>query len=354
VTPLLEVGHLIKHYPVSAGILGEGKRVVRAVDDISFAIEAGTTLALVGESGSGKTTTAQLVLLLEKPTSGAIRFMGVDVTRADRRTLREYKRSVQAVFQDPYSSLSPRMRVGDIIAEPMQIHGGLTRGQLRAKVGELLEHVGLRPAMERYYPHQFSGGQRQRIAIARALSLNPKLIVLDEPVSALDVSIQAQILNLLVDLQREFGLTYLLISHDLAIVDHMSHRVAVMYAGKLAETGTGAAVYGDPAHPYTRALMSAVPSLDPDEPLKDVVSGEVANPVDPPSGCRFHPRCPLRRALGSPQICVDEEPPLVDVVAGHAAACHFAGQTAGATGDGPAKAVLTAGAAADTSPAGTA
>jgi oligopeptide/dipeptide ABC transporter ATP-binding protein len=322
-SPLLEVENLVKHYPSEGGSFGAAGHVVRAVDGISFSLEEGTTLALVGESGCGKTTTAQLVLLLEKPTSGSIRFRGTDITRADRRTLREYKQSVQAVFQDPYSSLNPRMRVGDIVGEPLAIHGRLTRRALNIRVGELLEQVGLRPASARYFPHQFSGGQRQRIAIARALSLNPKLIVLDEPVSALDVSIQAQILNLVVDLQKKMRLSYLLISHDLAIVEHMSHRVAVMYAGKLVELADGQRLYGAPAHPYTGALIAAVPSIDPDDPLTNIVSGEVANPADPPPGCRFHPRCPLRKELGSPQVCVDVEPPLIEIAAGHACACHF-------------------------------
>ena len=315
--PLIEVRNLTKHYPAT------GHRLIRAVDDISFTIEPGTTLAVVGESGSGKTTTAQLILLLEKPTSGTIHFRGVDVTRAGRRALREYKQSVQAVFQDPYSSLNPRMRVGQIVGEPLQIHVHLSRRELALRVDELLAQVGLSSATARYYPHQFSGGQRQRIAIARALSLNPKLIVLDEPVSALDVSIQAQILNLLVDLQQQLGLSYLLISHDLAIVDHMSHRVAVMYAGQLVEVATGERLYAEPAHPYTSALMAAVPSIDPDMPLHDVIGGEVSNPANPPSGCRFHPRCPLRKELGSPTICVEVEPPLFELASGHTCACHF-------------------------------
>ena len=315
--PLIEVRNLTKHYPAT------GHRLIRAVDDISFTIEPGTTLAVVGESGSGKTTTAQLILLLEKPTSGTIHFRGVDVTRAGRRALREYKQSVQAVFQDPYSSLNPRMRVGQIVAEPLEIHGHLSRRELALRVDELLAQVGLSSATARYYPHQFSGGQRQRIAIARALSLKPKLIVLDEPVSALDVSIQAQILNLLVDLQQQLGLSYLLISHDLAIVDHMSHRVAVMYAGQLVEMATGERLYAEPAHPYTSALMAAVPSIDPDMPLHDVIGGEVSNPANPPSGCRFHPRCPLRKELGSPTICVEVAPPLIELASGHTCACHF-------------------------------
>lgn len=320
-TPLLEVEGLSKHFRTSGAIGGGG--LIRAVDDVSFAIEAGQTLALVGESGSGKTTTAQMVLLLEKPTMGRIRFRGVDVVPGDRRVLHAYRQAVQAVFQDPYSSLNPRMRVEEIVGEPLRIHGRLGRRQLRARVAELLEHVGLRPEVARYFPHMFSGGQRQRIAIARALSLNPKLIVLDEPVSALDVSIRAQILNLLADLQRDLGLSYLLISHDLAIVEHMSHRVAVMYAGRLVETAPVDRLYAKPAHPYTTGLMAAVPSLDPDETLRDIVGGEIANPGDLPSGCRFHPRCPLRRELGDPAICVEADPALLPLAPEHACACHF-------------------------------
>ncbi len=323
-TPLLEIEGLTKHFDT-------GSAKVRAVDDVSFTIGEAQTLALVGESGSGKTTTAQMILLLEKPTAGTIRFRGSEITRADRRTLRTYTESVQAVFQDPYSSLNPRMRIGDIVAEPLQIHGQLSRRAVASRVGELLEYVGLNADQARNYPHQFSGGQRQRVAIARALSVRPKLIVLDEPVSALDVSIQAQILNLLVDLQRELGLSYLLISHDLAIVDHMSHRVAVMYAGRLVEMADGNRILSSPEHPYTRALMAAVPSTNPDEPLKDIVGGEVSNPADPPSGCRFHPRCPLREELGKPSICHEVLPPLTTVGPDHTSACHF--NRSGADGD---------------------
>jgi peptide/nickel transport system ATP-binding protein len=319
--PLLEVEGLSKHFRTSGTIGGGG--LVRAVDGVSFAIEEGQTLALVGESGSGKTTTAQMVLLLERPTAGQIRFRGADILAGDRRTLRAYRQAVQAVFQDPYSSLNPRMRVEEIVGEPLRIHGHLGRRQLRARVAELLEHVGLRPEVARHFPHMFSGGQRQRIAIARALSLNPRLIVLDEPVSALDVSIRAQILNLLADLQRDLGLSYLLISHDLAIVEHMSHRVAVMYAGRLVETAPVDRLYAQAAHPYTTGLMAAVPSLDPDEPLHDIVGGEIANPGDLPAGCRFHPRCPLRHELGEPAICVEQEPELLILSAEHACACHF-------------------------------
>ncbi len=321
-TALLEVEGLTKHY-LGSGPLAGGRHALRAVDGVSFAIEAGQTLALVGESGSGKTTTAQMVLLLEKPTAGIIRFRGSDIAHARRAALRDYRQSVQAVFQDPYSSLNPRMRVEEIVGEPLRIHGRQSGRELRSRVGELLEQVGLQPKVARYFPHMFSGGQRQRIAIARALSVQPELIVLDEPVSALDVSIRAQILNLLVDLQRDLGLSYLLISHDLAIVEHMSHRVAVMYAGRLVETAPVDRLYSEPAHPYTTGLMAAVPALDPDAPLRDVVGGEAANPSDIPAGCRFHPRCPLRRELGEPAICVEEDPALLPMAPDHACACHF-------------------------------
>jgi len=321
--PLLEVRDLVKHYPLAGGPFGGGNAVVHAVDGISFALEAGTTMAVVGESGSGKTTTARLILLLERPTAGSIHFEGQDISSASGATLRAYKRSVQAVFQDPYSSLSPRMRVRDIVGEPLEVHEKLGRTALRARVGELLEQVGLNPSAANAYPHQFSGGQRQRIAIARALSLNPKLIVLDEPVSALDVSIRAQILNLLVDLQRDRSLSYLLISHDLAIVEHMSHSVGVMYAGQMVELTSAERLYADPRHPYTEALMAAVPSIDPDQPLGLVVGGDVANPADPPSGCRFHPRCPLRESLGNPAICSETDPALGELDATHRVACHF-------------------------------
>lgn len=336
-TPLLEVDRLTKHYG-TAGLLGRSSRVIRAVDGVSFAIQPGRTLALVGESGSGKTTTAQLILLLEEPTAGTIRFRGTPVDITDRRALREYRHSVQAVFQDPFSSLNPRMRVEEIVGEPLRIHSHLGRRELRTRVGELLEQVGLQPQVARYFPHMFSGGQRQRIAIARALSMKPQLIVLDEPVSALDVSIRAQILNLLIDLQRDLGLSYLLISHDLAIVEHMSHQVAVMYAGRLVETAPVDRLYADPTHPYTTGLMAAVPSLDPDEPLRDIVGGEVANPGDLPTGCRFHPRCPLRTQLGEPPVCAEDDPALLPLAPDHACACHFRRPVSSATANlgGPA------------------
>jgi oligopeptide/dipeptide ABC transporter ATP-binding protein len=325
---LLEVEGLAKHYPLAGGPFGAVAGIVRAVDGVTFALQEGRTLAVVGESGSGKTTTARMILLLERPTAGTIRFGGSDLATASRHVLREYKRSVQAVFQDPYSSLSPRMRVRDIVGEPLAIHERMDRRTLRARVAELLEQVGLNPVVADSYPHQFSGGQRQRIAIARALALNPKVIVLDEPVSALDVSIRAQILNLLVDLQRERGLSYLLISHDLAIVEHMSHAVAVMYAGQMVELADADRIYADPQHPYTRALLGAVPSLDPDVPLAAVIGGEVANPAAPPAGCRFHPRCPLRAELGNPALCVEVDPATIDVDGDHRCACHFRGPLA--------------------------
>jgi oligopeptide/dipeptide ABC transporter ATP-binding protein len=320
---LLEVRDLVKHYPLAGGPFGGNDGIVHAVDGVSFGLEAATTMAVVGESGSGKTTTARLILLLERPTSGTIHFAGEDISTASGALLREYKRSVQAVFQDPYSSLNPRMRVRDIVGEPLEIHEKLGRSELRARVAELLEQVGLNPAAANAYPHQFSGGQRQRIAIARALSLNPKLIVLDEPVSALDVSIRAQILNLLVDLQRDRSLSFLLISHDLAIVEHMSHSVGVMYAGQMVELASAERLYADPRHPYTEALMAAVPSIDPDQPLGRIVGGDVANPADPPSGCRFHPRCPLRESLGNPPICSSVDPAVGVPESSHRVACHF-------------------------------
>lgn len=313
---------------MAAGVFGKGD-TVRAVDGVSFSIEPGETLAIVGESGSGKTTTARLVLLLEEPTAGSIRFHGRDVSLGgDQEVLKAYRRSVQAVFQDPFSSLSPRMRVQDIIAEPLKIHTSLTGDALKARVAELLHQVGVNPERARHYPHQFSGGQAQRIAIARALALRPDLIVLDEPVSALDMSIRAQILNLLVELQDEFGLSYLLISHDLSMVEHMSHHVGVMYAGQLVELTDAEGLYRDPQHPYTQALLAAVPSLDPDVPLENIVGGDVANPANHPSGCRFHPRCPLRVELGSPTICETSDPVVAkrreDTT--HLCACHFRGK----------------------------
>ena len=315
---LLEVQDLVKHFPSPRGLLQRRPKMIRAVDGVSFAIEKGTTFALVGESGCGKTTLAKLILLLEQTTRGSIRFQDQQAQRMRGKALREYKRSVQAVFQDPYSSLNPRMRVMDIVAEPLQTHEGIRGNALRTRVFELLEEVSLPTNSASLYPHEFSGGQRQRVAIARALALRPKLIVLDEPVSALDVSIRAQIINLLADLQERLGVSYLLISHDLAMVEHMSHVVAVMYLGKIVEMSSKDELYTNPQHPYTKALLEAVPQPDPTIPMRAVISGEVASPINPPSGCHFHPRCPIADA----SICPVVEPVLEEYGRDHAVSCH--------------------------------
>jgi len=316
--PLLEATRLTKHFALRRGLLGRRTDIVRAVDSISFTIEAGQTLGLVGESGCGKTTTSRMILRVEPPTSGDIRFEGAPLAALDREGLRHYRRSVQAVFQDPYASLDPRMRVAAIVGEPLVIGQRPTGTELRRRVRELLDLVGLPERAGRLFPHEFSGGQRQRIAIARALALSPKLVVLDEPVSALDVSIRAQILNLLHDLQRRLGISYLFIAHDLAAVAHMSHTIAVMYLGRIVEMGAAAEVALRPKHPYTRALFSAALPLDPGGRSEEIIlSGEIPSPLTPPPGCRFHTRCSHVM-----DRCRRDEPPL-HTESGRLVACHL-------------------------------
>jgi oligopeptide transport system ATP-binding protein len=315
-TALLEVKNLVKHFTVGRGL-------VRAVDGVSFSIEKGETLGLVGESGCGKTTTGRCILQLERPTSGSVLFEGRELTTMSDTELRAVRRKVQVIFQDPYSSLNPRMTVGQIIGEPLRVHGIVSgAGARAARVSDLLSRVGLLPGHASRYPHEMSGGQRQRVGIARALAMEPALIVCDEPVSALDVSIQAQIINLLEDLQSEYGLTYLFIAHDLAVVRHISDRVAVMYLGKIAEISDRKSIYDDPRHPYTKALLSAVPIPDPELEMKReriVLGGEVPSPLNPPAGCVFNPRCPI-----VVDRCRTEVPLLRELASGHAAACHLA------------------------------
>ena len=317
--PLLEVRDLKKHFPVKgAGLLGKAGSV-KAVDGISFTVNRAETLGLVGESGCGKTTTSKLVLAAERPTAGVIEFEGKDIASLPDRQLSDYRRKVQVVFQDPYSSLSPRMRVGEIIAEPLQAHEPLSRREIQSRVGELLELVGMRPDMGRLFPHEFSGGQRQQLAIARALSTNARLVVLDEPVSALDVSIRAHIIRLLEDIQARLGVSYLFIAHDLAAVSHLSHQTAVMYLGKLVEVADSLELCAAPLHPYTKALFAASLPSHPDEQREEIVlSGEVPSALNPPQGCRFHPRCPFAMPR-----CSEEEPVLAEVSLGHTVACHL-------------------------------
>ena len=315
---LLDVRNLTKHFSVKSGLFGREVGRVRAVDDVSFVIAPGQTLGIVGESGCGKTTTAKLVLLLETPTAGEIRFDGRALAGLEGDDLRAYRRSIQAVFQDPYASLNPRMRVGEIVAEPLVTNERLAADEVRARIDRLLDVVGLPQRAATLFPHEFSGGQRQRIAIARALALSPKIVVLDEPVSALDVSIRAQILNLLRDLQRDLGLSYLFIAHDLAAVSHMSHTIAVMYLGQIVEIGTARSVARNPQHPYTRALFSAALPSHPDERRDEIIlTGEVPSPLNPPAGCRFHPRCP------SVMDRCRVEVPTLRVSEGRDVACHL-------------------------------
>ena len=317
---VLEAAELTKHFQSRRGLLGGSRGVVRAVDGISFTIEKGRTLGVVGESGCGKTTTAKLVLGLEDPTGGAIRFEGRDLGALDAAGRRNYRKSVQAVFQDPYASLNPRMRVGAIIAEPLVTNEQVPAKAVRKRVEELLDLVGLPSRAADLFPHEFSGGQRQRIAIARALALSPKLVVLDEPVSALDVSIRAQVLNLLRDLQEHLGLAYLFIAHDLAAVAHMSHAIVVMYLGRIVESGGAQTVASDPKHPYTRALFSAALPSSPEERGEEIIlGGEVPSPLRPPPGCHFHPRCASAMAR-----CAKEAPRLAEVE-GRLVSCHLYG-----------------------------
>ena len=324
---LLEVSNLSKHYPTQQSWLGRGGALVRAVDGVSFTIGAGETLGLVGESGCGKSTTGKLILRLQNPTAGSIRWQGTDISTLGQAQMRPVRRQLQAVFQDPYASLNPRMRAADIVAEPIRNYEPLPAAQMQERVAALFARVGLRAEQMVKYPFEFSGGQRQRLGIARALSVQPRLIVCDEPVSALDVSVQAQVINLLMDLQREFHLSYLFIAHDLAVVEHISHRVAVMYLGKIVEIAPKKAIFTRPQHPYTEALLEAVPVPDPKRRRKRrVLTGDVPSPINPPSGCRFHTRCPYVEAR-----CKVEEPALQEVASGQWVACHLRqpGGTAG-------------------------
>ena len=318
-TPLLEVKHLKKYFPIKGGVFSKTIGYVYAVDDVNFTLARGETLGLVGESGCGKSTTGRTILRLIEPTDGELYFEGQDITKLEKSAMRALRREMQIIFQDPYASLNPRMTVGSIIGEPLEIHKIAKGSEKEERVASLLQKVGLRAEDMRKYPHEFSGGQRQRIGIARALALNPKLIVCDEPVSALDVSIQAQVINLLGDLQAEFGLSYLFIAHNLNVVEHISNRVAVMYLGQIVELASDEDLYKNPQHPYTEALLSAVPIPDPTLKKKRIIlEGDVPSPINPPKGCHFHTRCMYKE-----QICEEVEPEFKDIGGGHWVACHF-------------------------------
>src|SRR5215471_11492967 len=317
--PLLSVQHLKKYFPIHSGVLGRATAYVKAVDDVSFTINTGETFGLVGESGCGKTTAGRAVLRLHEPDAGKIQFDGADLLSLGKQALRRKRRDMQIIFQDPFASLNPRMTIRSIVGEPFAIHHIASGAERQDRVAELLKTVGLDSSAMNRYPHEFSGGQRQRIGIARALALKPKLIVADEPVSALDVSIQAQIVNLLAELQEQLGLTYLFISHAIPVIEHISNRIGVMYLGKLVEVGTSAQICTDPEHPYTQALLRAVPIPDPAAKKQRVLlGGDVPTPINPPSGCRFHTRCPI-----AVDRCRIEEPPLRQVEDGRDAACHL-------------------------------
>ena len=322
--PVLEVRDLVKHYSVGGSFFGRGRKQLRAVDGVSFSIGQGETLGLVGESGCGKSTVGKAVLRLVEPTSGHVSLEGEEITGIGSAALLDRRKRMQVIFQDPYSSLNPRMTAGEIVQEPLINFGIGSRAEQRDRVALLFARVGLRPDQRANYPHEFSGGQRQRLGIARALALGPSVIIGDEPVSALDVSVQAQVINLMMDLQQEFGLSYLFVAHDLGVVEHISHRVAVMYLGKIVEIAARASLFETPRHPYTEALLAAVPVSHPRaRRARTVLTGDVPSPINPPPGCRFHTRCPIAVAR-----CRQEEPPLVVDASGHGVACHLRAATA--------------------------
>ena len=327
---LLKITDVKKYFPVRRGFFQGVVGYIQAVDGVSLEVHRGETLGLVGESGCGKSTLGRTLLRLIEPTSGSIEFEGRDITKLPKRAMKPYRAEMQMVFQDPIGSLNPRMSVGDIVGEGLLVHRMGDRRQREKIIRETLDQVGLRPEYANRFPHEFSGGQRQRIGIARAIALRPKLIIADEPVSALDVSIQSQVLNLMVDLKQQFGLTYVFVAHNLAVVAYISDRIAVMYLGKIVELADGESLYREPFHPYTAVLLSAIPQPDPDKRMERVpVQGDVPSPFNPPSGCHFRTRCPLARAKGTQNgICAEQEPPLVEHKPGHWAACHFAGEKA--------------------------